>query len=140
MSHWNPVGLNRKLYNAWYNMIVRCIRSRHPNFHQYGGRGITVCEQWMSFEAFSRDMEGTWYAGAILDRIDNNGNYNKNNCRWTDKTTSHRNQRSVKLSLEKAEEIRRLYATRGYTLRGLGRQFDITHRHVRQILNREIWN
>lgn len=88
---------HRALYNTWTAMRDRCHNELHPSFFRYGGRGIAVCERWQSFDAFYADMGDRPFVGAELDRIDNNGNYTPDNCRWASIKENSRNRRSSRL-------------------------------------------
>ena len=83
---------NTSAYHAWEAMIQRCTNDNHPSWKDYGGRGITLCDEWFYFINFHRDM-GDPPEGLTLDRIDVNGSYEKSNCRWASYATQNRNMR-----------------------------------------------
>lgn len=82
-------------YTVWEGMIKRCSNPKTTHYKYYGGRGISVCERWSKFENFLSDM-GERPEGLQLDRTNNNGNYESNNCKWITKAENMRNTRRAK--------------------------------------------
>ena len=96
------------LYKIWHWMLERCYSEYSTGYKNYGGRGISVCNEWRnSVKVFFLDMSEGWKKGLQLDRSDNNGNYSKENCRWVTPKDNNRNKRNTKISVEKAAEIRK---------------------------------
>jgi hypothetical protein len=84
------------LYNTWWHIVQRCSDPKHPEYRNYGGRGIVLCERWRDVCLFIADIEavlGVRPAGMTLDRRDNNGNYEPDNVRWATKAQQQRNRR-----------------------------------------------
>lgn len=87
---------NSPEYSTWVDMKQRCLNQNCCNYDSYGGRGITVCEEWInSFINFFNDM-GVKPPNHTLDRKNVDGDYNKENCRWADVDTQNRNKRNNK--------------------------------------------
>jgi len=82
-------------YRVWTNMKSRCNNPKATYYENYGGRGISVCEEWLDFDIFMKDMLKGYKKGLTLDRIDNEGSYCKSNCRWVSRKVQANNTRNT---------------------------------------------
>lgn len=88
-------GYNTKLYKVWSSMKQRCMNSNNNRYSDYGGRGITVCKEWMDFTPFKTwAFENGYNSSLTLDRIDNNKGYSPQNCRFVTQAIQAKNKRS----------------------------------------------
>jgi len=129
-----------RLYNIWNGILGRCLNFKTPNYKYYGGRGITVCDEWLEFIPF-RDwsLNNGYKENLQIDRRNNNGNYESNNCRWVTRTENARNKRSNVLTNIQVKEIIKKYKTKKYTQKELSIEYDTNPSHISRIVNKERW-
>lgn len=97
---------NHPLYKKWCSMRERCNNPHNGSYHRYGGKGITVCEEWNDFEAFYEwSIENGWEKGLTIDRIDNAKGYSPDNCRYVSHKEQNRNYSRNHLITYKGETL-----------------------------------
>lgn len=117
-----------RIYKIWSSMKARCYNPSYESFERYGGRGIIVCDRWKNnFEDFLIDM-GYGEKGLSIDRINNDGNYEPNNCKW-----------STRLEQENNKSTNRhiFYFGQKYTVSQLSRHLNLPYPTVHQWLRKD---
>lgn len=100
-----------RLYWAWTNMNQRCHNPKTSRYKNYGGRGISVCSEWATFEPFYLWATAHGYSDELsIDRINNDGNYEPNNCRWTTASVQANNRRKTVKPMVKIRTLAQSYA------------------------------
>lgn len=102
-------------YGSWKAMIARCNDATDKDYSCYGGRGIKVCERWHDVRSFAADM-GEKKRGESIDRIDSNGNYCPENCRWTDAMGQGEHRRNAHLLTIDGETMHLRQACRKFNI------------------------
>jgi hypothetical protein len=93
-----------RLAKIWYGMRKRCHNSKSTNFKRYGGRGISICEQWQAFESFQAWALGHGYQdGLTIERINNDGDYEPSNCEWITRAENIKRAHKGKSNLRKGK-------------------------------------
>ena len=125
------------VYRTWADMKTRCNNPNRKEYKYYGGRGISICKRWEKFQNFYNDM-GDRPEGLTLDRIDNDGNYEPENCRWTTYAEQNHNSRWAKLTKQDIPKIHEMRKS-GMLFKEIGEVFDCTGAHIARVVKGEVW-
>src|SRR3990167_10090542 len=120
--------ISTKLYRVWANMKQRVLNPNHKSYKDYGGRGITVCNEWLEFIPFRDWALSNGYAeGLRINRIFNDGNYEPSNCEWITQKENNRKKGSNKIkNIEMADEIRYLHKIKKYKRKELAKKYKVS--------------
>ena len=131
--------IHTRLYHIWGNIKQRLFNSKVKEYKYYGGRGITICPEWLEFIPF-RDwsISNGYKENFVIDRINNDGNYEPNNCRWLTVEENNRNKTNT-ITMEIANEIRYLYKTENFTQQELAIKYNVCVATINNIINNKIW-
>jgi hypothetical protein len=123
------VGRSTDTYSTWGSMMQRCTNPKRVDYPLYGGRGIGVCERWLSFDNFLADL-GEKPAGTSIERIDNDRGYEPGNVRWATPVEQSQNRRSTRLTIDQVREIRTRRSA-GESYSSLSHHFGVSQTLVR---------
>lgn len=132
-------GKKSYLYLIWCSMRQRCKNPKNKGYMNYGGRGIKICARWNKYENFLKDIGDRPTPKHTLDRMNNNGNYEPSNCKWSTRKHQTINRRYTKLTEEHVIEIRsKLPGHRGMAAH-LARKYGVTESHISSIKLGKTW-
>ena len=130
---------NIRLHQCWVNIKTRCKNTNYHKAHRYSKRNITLCKEWERFLPFQKwALENGYSNDLTIDRIDNDGSYSPDNCRWITNKENHRNSSSVKLNIFKVNCIRKRYAA-GETKISLANNYCVSRRQISNIVRNIHW-
>lgn len=124
-------------HRAWQQMLQRCRNPKHRAYPSYGGRGISVCDRWLTFENFFEDVGQRPSAAHSIDRINNDGNYEPNNVRWASGAQQQRNRRTSRLTADEVARIRGMLGRQSQA--SIARQFEVSHSTISMISRGRMW-
>ena len=135
-----PHGLRRlPEYQVWKSMKARCNNINDDFYHRYGGRGISVCEDWAkSFPSFIGDMGRRPSSNHQIDRIDNDGDYAPNNCRWSTCADNVRNNSHTKLTVKNVINIKNLHKG-GMSIINISYLYPVAETTIRCVISGKTW-
>lgn len=130
-------GKRSRLYTIWSNMKMRCFKPSYKGWNRYGGRGITVCKDWLEFKNFMEWAHANGYKDNLtLDRIDFDKNYEPSNCQWITLSKNSQKKHTTKLNYQKAVEIRNRKKENEYSL---AKEYGVSIKTIQAIWYNYIW-
>ena len=127
-----------RFYKIWKGIKTRCYNKNYREFKYYGGRGIKMCDRWHKFENFRDDMLVSYKDTLSIDRIDFNGDYTLDNCRWATPSEQCLNKRMFKLTREKVSEIRKKHNEGEYGVgKELAKEYKVSSATISEIVNKK---
>lgn len=127
--NWKGGVRTHPAWTYWSNMKGRCNNPHNPKYYRYGGRGIKVCPEWENDSmAFCKWADANGFKpGLSIDRLDNNGPYSPDNCRWVSVSENSRKKNTTKITAEQAQEIR---SRKGENWNALAKEYGCTHGNI----------
>lgn len=128
------------LFKRWKNILTRCYNPKGSQFKDYGGRGIIMCNEWKTnFKSFYDWCINNGYSQELqIDRINNNGNYEPENCRFVTRTENIRNSSHTKLDANQVFHIRILCKT--FSQKVVREMYNISDSQISKIVLNQVWN
>ena len=128
-ANGNKPFQNKAIVRLRQNMITRCYRKYSKSYKDYGGRGITICNDWLnSYESFEKwCMENGWKEGLEIDRVNNNGNYSPDNCRFITRMENCNNRRTSRWITAFGET---------HTMADTARKYNVKYATLQSLLDR----
>ena len=143
-KHTKHGKVNTKVYEVLHSIRQRVLNPNNTSYKNYGGRGITVCDEWLDKDNgyanfINWALSNGYKEGLEIDRKNTNGNYEPNNCHFVTSEENCQNKRSNVITIQKAKEIRNLWNTENYTQRELAKIYSVSFQLISDIINNKIW-
>jgi len=128
-------GKRSGFYYTWMNIKQKCYNLNNRKYKNYGGRGISVCQEWFDIKNFADwALNNGWRQGLSIDRIDNDGDYCPENCSWISPSVNSKRKSTTKITDKKAGLIRERYKN-GETMKNLAKEYGVVHGPIWFIIN-----
>lgn len=130
-----------RLYGIWGNMKKRCLNpNNNPDYKNYGGRGISVCPEWLEYTNFRNWALNNGYKDNLqIDRTNNNGNYDPSNCMFVTCEINNQNKRNTRFCMNEIIELRKICKFGGYSQKRIGAAYNIGSGYLSNIINNKTW-
>ena len=141
VGNYKHGGRYTKLHTVWVDMKQRVLNIKNKSYKDYGGRGITICPEWVNDYAKFRDwaLNNGYIEGLQINRINNNGNYEPSNCNFVTVEENLRNTRRNVVTMQIANEIRYFYKIDNYTQKELSERYNVSEQTIYRIINNKSW-